>query len=437
MTGYQVFRGRHAARRRPTSTAHTLTGLSCGTQLRARGRGRSTAPATFGPARRDRARPRTATRRAERRHHRPGRRRHGRAAPIAVSATADDNDAVAGVQFKLDGAQPRRRGHEQSVHASTGTPRHRRRAAHTRSTAVARDASGNTATSAPVHRHGRQRRAPGTGLSPPTRFDDGAGHDRRRRVRATATPARSSARPGRPGSSGRPSRFDGIERPRRPAGARHLLPRRLHVRGLGRRRDAKRDVGDRRLVGRQQRRPDDLGRPRHRPLLLTLGTASANYLDSGHAGRRPMAARRSHLRRRRRALLRRRRRGREQSFTGNVGDSNSWRIGAYGSSGRRVLRRPDRRRPHLRPRAQRRAEIQADMATPRRRHHSADGDSRRRPEAGATGVSVGTDASPRRSARRWIAATINATTFAAARRRRTRSSRPRVTYDAGDRARRR
>ncbi len=40
-----------------------------------------------------------------------------------------------------------------------------------------------------------------------------------------------------------------------------------------------------------------------------------------------------------------------QAFAGNVGDTNTWRIGAYGDESVRVLRRPDRRRPDLRPRA--------------------------------------------------------------------------------------
>ena len=41
---------------------------------------------------------------------------------VDVNANATDNDAVSGVQFKLDGAEPRRGGHRRAVHLPLGRP---------------------------------------------------------------------------------------------------------------------------------------------------------------------------------------------------------------------------------------------------------------------------------------------------------------------------
>ena len=115
--------------------------------------------------------------------------------------------------------------------------------------------------------------------------------------------------------------------------ARHVLQDRLHPRGVG----LQADEQDRRgVVGswaRARAAADDLGRPHHRPLpadarrnVRQLPRLRADARD------RPLAARRRDLRRDDRPHLHRRRAGRELAFTGNVGDSNTWRIGAYGST---------------------------------------------------------------------------------------------------------
>ena len=89
---------------------------------------------------------------------------------VTVSANASDNVGVAGVQFLLDGANARRRGHDQSRTPSAGTRRRRPTAAHTL-LARARDAAGNTTTSAPVTvtvPTRTRRRRPSSITAPPT-----------------------------------------------------------------------------------------------------------------------------------------------------------------------------------------------------------------------------------------------------------------------------
>ena len=228
---------------------------------------------------------------------------------VNVTAAASDNSSVAGVQFKVDGAQPRQRGHQQPVLDRLG---HRDGDARQHTlTAVARDPSGNTATSAPVDRHragaaGRQRPAsPHTrsttarARSRATRPATATGHDRRRDV---------DDRQVRLGAELRRH-----ERPRRPARLGTLLQGRLHARGLGQE--------ERRQEGRRGRRHLEL--PQGGPMLwiddvagryrATLSTGVSNFLDSGQTPRgRHVAAHRRHLRRRDRALLRQRHAGGQQ-----------------------------------------------------------------------------------------------------------------------------
>ena len=80
--------------------------------------------------------------------HGAGERRHGRAARSTVSATASDNVGVVGVQFRLDGATL---GAEDTTapYAVAWDTTTASNGAHTL-TAVARDAAGNTTTSAAV-----------------------------------------------------------------------------------------------------------------------------------------------------------------------------------------------------------------------------------------------------------------------------------------------
>ena len=197
---------------------------------------------------------------------------------------------------------------------------------------------------------------------------------RRRRRRASSPRTRSTRAPGRPPST-RPATatpasivgatwatgryggalsFDGTQRLRRPARPRHLLQQRLHARGLG----AEGDDEERRR--RSSARGPAAGRcsgstTSRRRYHLTLGGSLSSYLDSGVnpiAG--PVAAPRRHLRRQRPpASTSTASRSPAARVSGSVGSSNTWRIGAYGSVAGRLLRRPDRRDPRLRPRAQR------------------------------------------------------------------------------------
>ncbi len=86
---------------------------------------------------------------------------------INVTANATDNDAVAGVQFKLDGANLGAEDTTRPVLDRRGTRRPRSNGAHTL-TAVARDLPANAATSAAVHGDGGELRRRRRGSSPPT-----------------------------------------------------------------------------------------------------------------------------------------------------------------------------------------------------------------------------------------------------------------------------
>ena len=98
------------------------------------------------------------------------------------------------------------------------------------------------------------------------------------------------------------------------------------------------DVGGRRLVDEQPERADDLGRPHHRPLPAharrrrsrTTSTRVRRLRSAGGStSPRPTTARR-------RASTSTASLVASSTFTGNVGDSNTWRIGAYGSTAGRA-----------------------------------------------------------------------------------------------------
>ena len=124
----------------------------------------------------------------------------------------------------------------------------------------------------------------------------------------------------------------------------------------------------RRSSARGPGRPDALGRPsrvapsphaRQQPLHVSRFGAQS--------GARAVAAPRGHVRRHDGALLRRRGRGGEPAFSGSVGSSNTWRIGAYGAGPGRILRRARRRGSRLRPRARRRRDRRRPRSAARSR----------------------------------------------------------------------
>ena len=179
-------------------------------------------------------------------------------------------------------------------------------------------------------------RTPASRTVPPRRygFDEGAGttaadcvgqpqHGDARRAPAGRPRAASEARVS----------LNGTQRGR-PAGARHLLQDRASRSRPGC--SSSRPRSDVAVVGSWsavRRRRDDLGRPRRGPYRLTLGT------DFGELPRlraHPTVGRGSTWRRRTTerppaststASL-----AASTSYTGNVGDTNVWRIGAYGAS---------------------------------------------------------------------------------------------------------
>ena len=75
-------------------------------------------------------------------------------------------------------------------------------------------------------------------------------------------------------------------------------------------------------------------------------------------------------------------------FAGNMGNSNVWRIGAYGALRRRLLRRADRQRPDLQSGA-RAAEIQSDMLSRIQPEHTPPQVASVNPANGSTDAGVG------------------------------------------------
>ena len=356
VTGYQVFRG-GTLLGTTTSTSHTFTGLSCATSytlavraIDAAGNVSAQTTLTAATAACDVTDPSVSI-----------------TAPAdgdtvegitAVKANAGDNDAVAGVQFKLDGAKldDEDTSSPYTVDwntASTGAGSHTL-------TAVARDPSGNTATSAPVT---VTIAAPPPGSAPVAAysFDDGAG--------TVAGDASGHGNQGTivsaswaTGKFGSALSFNGTS-------SRVDLPALGKFYRYGytfeawvKKSTTQRDAG---IVGTWANGG---------PMLwvdhvvghyyLTMNSGMSNYLDSGQA---PTTGQWQHL-----AgsydgatarvyvdgtLIA------SKSFTGNVGDSNSWRIGAYGNpAGQSFDGLIDDVRIY--DRALNGAQIQADMATP-------------------------------------------------------------------------
>ena len=246
----------------------------------------------------------------------------------------------------------------------------------TRSTAVARDAAGNTTTSAPVDGDGQQHRRLGAGLAAPTASTRAAARPPPTR-RATAAPARSSTRPGRRRQ---------VRRRRSRSTARRIevdpptlgtfYKTGIHLEAWVYKQSAKVDVARRRHVGRRQRGgADDLGRPRHRPLPADA-RRELRRTTSTRAARRPSAAGSTSpppMTGRPRASTSTASRRRARPTPGTSATPTRWRIGAYGASATGFF---DGAIDNVRVynRALSASEIQTDMASrDPARHDAADG----------------------------------------------------------------
>ena len=328
VAGYRVFRGGTQVAT-TTSTSYTFTGLACGTSYDLGVEAfddaqnvSSRTPLTASSGACDTTAPTVSITT-------PG---NGDtvAGSTAVGASASDANGVAGVQFKLDGSNL---GSEDTSspysivwNAAAAGP-----GAHTL-TAVARDAAGNTATSSPVTVTVAE---PAAGNSPVAAysFDDGAGT-----ITGDAT---GNGHPGTvvgatwaTGKFGSALNFDGV-------GSRVDLAPLGKIYKLGFTLDAwvkkgglKRDVG---VVGSWN--SGTSGGPMiwsdwvSGRYFLTMNAGSANYLDSGQ---QPAVGEWQHL-----AATYDGSTARffvngtqvaSRPFTGNVGDTDVWRIGAYGAN---------------------------------------------------------------------------------------------------------
>ena len=328
VAGYRVFRGGTQVAT-TTSTSYTFTGLACGTSYDLGVEAfddaqnvSSRTPLTASSGACDTTAPTVSITTPS--------SGDTVAGNTAVGASASDANGVAGVQFKLDGSNL---GSEDTNspysivwNAAAAGP-----GAHTL-TAVARDGSGNTATSPPVTVTVAE---PAAGNSPVAAysFDDGAG--------TIAGDATGNGHPGTvvgatwaTGRFGSALNFDGI-------GSRVDLAPLGKIYKLGFTLDAwvkksglKRDVG---VVGSWN--SGTSGGPMiwsdwvSGRYFLTMNAGSANYLDSGQ---QPAVGEWQHL-----AATYDGSTARffvngtqvaSRPFTGNVGDTDVWRIGAYGAN---------------------------------------------------------------------------------------------------------
>ena len=195
-----------------------------------------------------------------------------------------------------------------------------------------------------------------------------------RRVSSRRTPSTRAPAPTATTLRQRPQRHDRPARPGRPAAtaarspstarnayvglrhARHLLPERLHARGLGA--EGERDQERRRrssaagpAAGRCSGSTTSAARYQ-----LTLGSNASPATSTRATTRSPGSGSTCrHLRRHAPPASTSTAPGRQpQPCSGSVGSSNTWRIGAYGSAPGGFFDGLHRRRPHLQPRAQRR-----------------------------------------------------------------------------------
>ena len=251
--------------------------------------------------------------------------------PVTVTAAASDGEGVAGVQFRLDG---------QNLGAEdTGSPysivwdtRGELNGAHSLR-AVARDAAGNTTTSAAVPVTVSNPGVSAAGLRVAYGFDDGAGSsalDSSGNNRTATLVGAGWTTGGRFGGAvslnGQASEVD-------PPSLGTFYKTAFTYEAWVRKQSSKTDVG---LlgswVGGQSGGPMiwvDHINGRYR---LTLGTTFGNYLDSGRV---PAVGQWQHVAATYDGTVARIYidgvETASSSFTGNVGDSNTWRIGAYGA----------------------------------------------------------------------------------------------------------
>jgi chitodextrinase len=283
------------------------------------------------------------------------------AGTTTVSAAASDDNGVAGVQFKLDGSnlgsEDTSSPYSLAWDTSAASP-----GSHTL-TAVARDGSGNSATSSPIT---VTVAAPAAGSSPVAAysFDDGAG--------TIAGDATGNGHPGTvvgatwtTGKFGSALNFDGLSSrvDLSPLGKFYKLG--FTMEAWVKKSGLKSDVG---VVGSwdstQSGGPMIWADYVSGRYFLTMNAGSANYLDSGQ---QPAVGQWQHVAVTYDGSTARFFVGGTQvasrPFTANVGDSDDWRIGAYGGSPFGFF---DGLIDEVRiyDRGLSAAQIQADMATP-------------------------------------------------------------------------
>jgi fibronectin type 3 domain-containing protein len=311
-------------------------------------------------------------------------------ASVGVTANATDDRGVVGVQFKLDG---------QNLGAEdTGTPytitwdsRAEVNGAHTL-TAVARDAAGNATTSAAVSVTVSNAGVSTTGLRAAYGLDDGSGTSvlDSSDNHATATLVSGSWTTGKFGSA---SSLNGTSSEVDPPALGTFYKTGFTFEAWVYKQTSKVDVG---VVGSW------VGSQNGGAMIwidhlsgdyrLALGATLGNYVDSGRtptigqwqfvAGTYDGSTARIYVD----GVL-----AASKTYAGNVGDSNTWRIGAYGSPAGGFF---DGRIDNVRiyDRALSASEIQTDMASRVQPDQTPPTVSAFTPAAGATGINVGSSA---------------------------------------------
>ena len=309
---------------------------------------------------------------------------------VDVNANATDNRGVAGVQFKVDGQNL---GAEDTVAPYTVSWDTRAEVNGSHSlTAVARDAAGNTKTSAAVSVTVSNAGVSTAGLRAAYGLDDGSGiavldsSDNH----VTATLASGSWTTGRFGSA---ASLNGTSSEVDPPALGTFYKTGFTFEAWVYKQTTKVDVG---IVGSW------VGSQNGGAMLwidhlsgdyrLALGGSLSNYVDSGRtptvgqwqfvAGTYDGTTARIYVDGVQAA---------SQAFSGNVGDSNAWRIGAYGSPASGFF---DGKIDNVRiyDRALSAAEIQTDMASRVQPDQTPPTVSAFTPAAGATGINVGSSA---------------------------------------------
>jgi hypothetical protein len=308
--------------------------------------------------------------------------------PVTVTADASDNNAVSGVQFKVDG-QNLGSEHTASPYSVTWDTRGELNGEHTL-TAVARDGAGNQTTSTAVDLTVSNSGVSSTGLRASYSFDDGSGTSAIDSSGNGKTATLAGASWTNSGHFGAAVALNGTSNEVDPPALGTFYRTGFTYEAWVNKQSGKTDTG---VIGTWAAGQSggamiwiDHLSGHYR---LTLGDSFGNYLDSGRA---PIVGQWQHVAATYDGSVARIYINGVQeastTFTGNVGNSNTWRIGAYGAPASGFF---DGLIDNVRiyDRALSPDEIQTDMASRIQPDRTPPSVTAFTPAAGAKGINVG------------------------------------------------